>query len=698
MTTNISILIINTNLARIQVDIYPAEFIQIEYSTDLSYDNILPFKYIGFYHDIIINNLNPGTLYHFRVRSKTYDGIETLSLDNIFTTKTQLEYESLIKITRLDKGLAKIYYVSKSGNNNNNGLAISTAWATPSYAVSKSDVGDIIYLLDGTWYNEKLTFPRSGIDVAPITLSSYNEKAAILDGVNKLDEANKGINFEDKGHHHINVNGLTIKNYFSSIYGLKSASYVNITNCDLGHSGGIQAGTGSGSHHIQYENNTFHESGWNTLELDGKELATQYITHHINIINNTFYNNTTHVGAIDTMGDLEDINFIGNTLSDSNGATYFHLTYSTGVTRLSFCNNIITNSGRNEIQWCQKGMFYRNKIYNSTDSGFFVYVETGTYTSDLTFIENEIYNPSSAAFMVAHNPMGATGRSDLLLRDNIHDTDNGYQIFGDYTNGIIRFTKPPNKSIFNVYIYYSGTSTVEFIDGRLFSIQNIYNAGSHVLTSPRWYPDKSNFTINNAQGDGVMYRITTYPISARPTSGSATFTVNTSSTLLPNTIYNIKVNNIQTTTVTTDSTGTASTTLTPSTNNIITVVDQLNVTKVSLTVASTTGSSILFTFGTAPLPSISGSISGNVKNSSGINISGATISDGTRSTTTDSSGNYTITSVPAGTYTVTASATGYITGSLSNVIVTAGVTTIGVNFILQPSCLIPICKITITEL
>jgi hypothetical protein len=80
-----------------------------------------------------------------------------------------------------------------------------------------------------------------------------------------------------------------------------------------------------------------------------------------------------------------------------------------------------------------------------------------------------------------------------------------------------------------------------------------------------------------------------------------------------------------------------------------------------------------------------GAISGNTKNLSGDNIAGAKVSDGTRSTITDSSGNYKISNVPAGTYTVTASATGYSTVSITNVVVTSGVTTSGVNFSLSPT-------------
>uniref|UniRef100_UPI0015816808 clostripain-related cysteine peptidase n=1 Tax=Candidatus Oscillochloris fontis TaxID=2496868 RepID=UPI0015816808 len=53
------------------------------------------------------------------------------------------------------------------------------------------------------------------------------------------------------------------------------------------------------------------------------------------------------------------------------------------------------------------------------------------------------------------------------------------------------------------------------------------------------------------------------------------------------------------------------------------------------------------------------SVSGRITTSSGTAISGVTVSDGTRTATTDSSGNYSLTGVPAGSYTLTPTKSGY---------------------------------------
>jgi subtilisin len=84
----------------------------------------------------------------------------------------------------------------------------------------------------------------------------------------------------------------------------------------------------------------------------------------------------------------------------------------------------------------------------------------------------------------------------------------------------------------------------------------------------------------------------------------------------------------------------------------------------------------------AAAPSATGSISGTVTDADTLDpIAGATVTDGTRSATTDSTGYYLISDVPEGTYTVTASATGYQDASQS-VTVTGGSTST-VSFSLQ---------------
>ena len=99
---------------------------------------------------------------------------------------------------------------------------------------------------------------------------------------------------------------------------------------------------------------------------------------------------------------------------------------------------------------------------------------------------------------------------------------------------------------------------------------------------------------------------------------------------------------------------------------------------------------------TLPITSETGTISGTATDTNGTAIENATVSDGTRSATTNETGGYIITTVPEGNYMVTASADGYESAS-KPANVTAGNTTT-VNFESNPvgEILPPITNATIT--
>ena len=101
----------------------------------------------------------------------------------------------------------------------------------------------------------------------------------------------------------------------------------------------------------------------------------------------------------------------------------------------------------------------------------------------------------------------------------------------------------------------------------------------------------------------------------------------------------------------------------------------------SLTVTVVSGSQALADFSLTEVI-LPGSITGSVTDAQdGSPIAGATVTDGTRTATTDSSGEYTVADVPAGDYEVTASKEGYETSPLT-VNVISGSTTLA-NFSLS---------------
>jgi hypothetical protein len=64
------------------------------------------------------------------------------------------------------------YYVSRSGNNNNNG-ALATPWKTLTKAISVAVAGDLVYVKAGNYGTETVTFTKSGTSGSPITFQGY---------------------------------------------------------------------------------------------------------------------------------------------------------------------------------------------------------------------------------------------------------------------------------------------------------------------------------------------------------------------------------------------------------------------------------------------------------------------------------------------------------------------------------------------
>jgi uncharacterized membrane protein len=131
-------------------------------------------------------------------------------------------------------------------------------------------------------------------------------------------------------------------------------------------------------------------------------------------------------------------------------------------------------------------------------------------------------------------------------------------------------------------------------------------------------------------------------------------------------------------TTTTDASGTYGIIIAPGTYTVEASATGYNTVSASLTVIS--GWTVIQYFHLTPAP---GTIAGTVTDvNSAAPISGATVTAGLKTTTTDTSGNYIITIDP-GPYTVTASATGYNTDSASVIVTSGG--TVTQDFHLTPA-------------
>ncbi len=238
---NVTVSAIKTDSVNIAWDSTSAGTSIIEYGTTVSYGSQTTEDGLAYFHTQTIAGLTAGTLYHYRIHTKDYTGAETVSGDYTFTTRTQTQLDAVTRAARADGQLPKIYYVSPIGNDANDGLSSTTSFQHPSFAANKTDAGDTVYLMDGTWTNEHIIFPKTGIDVAPITLTAINKGGAILDGLDNTvgvigGKFNVGITVSDISsnftHNYINVSNLKITNYYIGI-NVREAHHINISDTEI---------------------------------------------------------------------------------------------------------------------------------------------------------------------------------------------------------------------------------------------------------------------------------------------------------------------------------------------------------------------------------------------------------------------------------------------------------------------------------
>ena len=130
--------------------------------------------------------------------------------------------------------LAKDYFVSPSGNDASGNGTIGSPWKTLAYAIPQCYPGDVLYLRAGE-YHEQMFSARSGTPIAYITISTYNDEDAYIDG--------QGVTSGNNGcllsHSYMKFRGFTVRNWqhdgmaFSNCWfiELKKIKVTAVTGC-----------------------------------------------------------------------------------------------------------------------------------------------------------------------------------------------------------------------------------------------------------------------------------------------------------------------------------------------------------------------------------------------------------------------------------------------------------------------------------
>jgi parallel beta-helix repeat protein len=160
------------------------------------------------------------------------------------------------------KAEATSYYVSPSGNDNNNGLSLGTAFATCYKVAPLVNPGDIVWFADGVYTNQDLAITRSGTNTAYITFKAINAKAAKITNTWGNCITIGSSTAQNVGY--IIIDGFEL--YAPATYGSGVAS-------------------GYGAHHITVKNCWAHDCGQSGIQLNDGD----YRVIENNICNNNGY-------------------------------------------------------------------------------------------------------------------------------------------------------------------------------------------------------------------------------------------------------------------------------------------------------------------------------------------------------------------------------------------------------------------------
>ncbi len=298
------------------------------------------------------------------------------------------------------------YYVSPTGNNNNNsGTATDQAWQTIQYAMDNASPNSMVNILAGT-YNEKVEVNISGTEGNPIIFTNYQNDEVIVDGsgITSL-EAIIGI-FDQS---YVHIDGLKIRN-----------------NLQTNAQGIIVEGDCQG---IEIKNNEISE-----IHFSSNPSAP---------VNETTNSQPLIVYGTDGTSPIRDLVVSGNTVRDSRTGFSEGLAINGNVEGFVVQDNRvynITNIGIDIIghegtspsnDQARNGFIAANLVYNckspyATAAG--IYVDGG---KDLIIEGNEVYNCQWGIEIGCENLNKTT--SNVIVRSNfIYNNDDAGIAMGGY--------------------------------------------------------------------------------------------------------------------------------------------------------------------------------------------------------------------------------------------------------------------------
>jgi hypothetical protein len=366
------------------------------------------------------------------------------------------------------------YFVSPSGNNSNSGTQ-SNAWATIQYGLTQMQNGDILNVMEGTFY-EKISLPTSGL-----TIKNAPGASPVLDA--------QGISSQEAIIQIYNVNDILIE-------GLELQN-----NIMLDAQGILVAGT---SDNIAIRNNKIHDihfsSDPNEPANSGKNAqgiivygnnSNNAITN-LSITNNEMYDcRLGYSEGIAVNGNVDGFEIVNNLVYDLTNI---------GIDAIGHegtSSNAANDQARN-------GLIKGNTVYNcvspyATSAG--IYVDGG---KSIVIELNTSYNNGYGIEVGCEN-VGKTTDA-IIIRSNI--------IYNNVYSGIAigGYSYPAESGkVTNSGIYGNSTYNNDLNNNYVGEVWATYNEGL-VVENNIFYFDNShnvalNYKVNNGPGNNLNYNV-----------------------------------------------------------------------------------------------------------------------------------------------------------------------------------------------
>ena len=296
--------------------------------------------------------------------------------------------------------LATNYYVSTSGNNNNDGLSPTSAWRNIQYAAEHVTAGDTVNILGGV-YNELVNIPVSGsAEAGYITFQNYSGQTAVIDGKRLAVPGGQYGLINIASQSYIVIQGLEIRNYKTN-----STKSVPI---------GIYV-TGAGSN-LQFLNNHIHHIQTTAKGCNADAFGV------------AFYGNQAPAS-------LNNIAFSGNELDHMKTGCSETLTFNGNVDTFTVTGNLVhddNNIGIDAIGFegtspdpaydqARNGYIGENTVYNITSQKNSAYSK-GCWCADGIYVDG--------------------GTNIIVERNQVHHVDLGIEMASEHNgktpeNGLI---------------------------------------------------------------------------------------------------------------------------------------------------------------------------------------------------------------------------------------------------------------------